>query len=348
VVTIRRVEAVPFAIPLRTPLATARGPITTRRGFVVLLHADGVLGLGEAAPHPAAPEAALAATRAALAEAAGWLAGADVSRLDALLARAAALPVTAACALDVALHDLLARASGRAVCELLGGRVRATVTASAPPAQPPPEGYACAKVKVGADADAAVAQVAAARAALPGVALRADANGCWDADGAVRVAQRLRPFALEWIEQPVAPGDVAGMARVRRESGVPVAADEAVTGPDAVAALAAAGAADAVVLKLVQVGGLARARAAARAAAGAGLAVAVTTAVDTGIGTAAALHLAAALPGPLRACGVATGGLLAGDVVAPAIPDGPVMAPPPGPGLGVALDAAALARWRTP
>ncbi len=347
-VIIRRLEAIPFAIPLRAPLPTARGPIATRRGFVVVLHADGAVGLGEAAPHPATPDAALAAVRTALAEAARWLVGADASRLDALLAQAAALPVAAACALDVALHDLVARASGRAVCELLGGCVRAAVAASAPPGGGSDAGYGCAKVKVGPDAEAAVACVAAARAALPRVALRADANGCWDVATAVRVARRLRPFGLEWLEQPVAPADISGLACVRRSSGVAVAADEAVTGPEAVRALAAADAADAVVLKLVQVGGLARARAAAEAAAAAGLHVAVTTAIDTGIGTAAALHLATALPGPLRACGVATGGLLAGDVVTPAIPSGPTMRPPRGPGLGVTLDAAALARWRAP
>jgi o-succinylbenzoate synthase len=348
VVIIRRLEAIPFAIPLRTPLRTARGPIVARRGLVVVLHADGAIGLGEAAPHPAAPDAALAAVRTALAEAAGWLVGAHTSRLDALLAQAARLPVAAACGLDVALHDLVARASGRAVWELLGGRVRAAVAASAPPGAGCDPGYACAKVKVGPDADAAVACVAAARAALPHVALRADANGCWDVATAVRVARRLQPFGLEWLEQPVAPADITGMACVRRRGGVAVAADEVVTGPEAVRALAAADAADAVVLKLVQVGGLARARATAQAAAAAGLDVAVTTAIDTGIGTAAALHLATALPGPLRACGVATAGLLAGDVVTPAIPAGPTMRPPQGPGLGVALDAAALARWRVP
>jgi len=102
-----------------------------------------------------------------------------------------------------------------------------------------------------------------------------------------------------------------------------------------------------VVLKLVQVGGLARARASAAAAARLGIPVAVTTALETGVGRAAALHLAASLPGTLRACGVATGHLLAGDVIAEPLPDAPAMSPPAGAGLGVTLDARALARWRT-
>jgi L-alanine-DL-glutamate epimerase-like enolase superfamily enzyme len=161
---------------------------------------------------------------------------------------------------------------------------------------------------------------------------------------AVRVARALAAYGLDWSDSPSA-GDLDGLARVRREGGVAVAADESVTGPDAVARLAALGAADVVVLKLVQVGGLARARATAAAAAAHGLAVTVTTAFDTGVGTAAALLFAAALRGELRPCGVATGWLLAGDVVTPAIADGPAMAPPPGPGLGVDL-AGALARWR--
>ena len=358
-VTIRRVEVVPWAIPLRRSLATARGPIALRRGFVVVLEDDdGRCGLGEAAPHPAAPATALARTAAALAEAAQWLPGATLERLDALLERVATLDRPAATALDVALHDLAARAAGQSLVEFLGGAVRRAIPVSAlldgdtpdacaaAAAAAAARGFTAGKVKVGGDPAEAAARLAAAHAAAPALRLRADANGCWDAATAVYAAVALRGLGLDWLEQPVAADDDAGMARVRREGGVRVAADEAVTGAAAVERLAAAGALDVAVLKLVQVGGLAAARATARAAAAAGLAVTVTTSIDSAIGTAAALHLAAVLPEPLSPCGLATASLLAGDLVHEDLAEGPAMAPPPGPGLGVTLDRGRLARWR--
>ena len=349
-VTIRRLIVVPWAIPLRTPLATARGSIVERRGFLVVLDADrGLRGVGEAAPHPADPPTALRDTRAALADAAHWLVGANADRLEALVARMAALPRAAATGLDMALYDLVGRATLRPVAALLGERPRPIVETSAlldgdDATHAAARGFRYAKLKSAPDAAATVARVAAARAAAPGLRLRIDANGAWDVTTALAAAHALAPLGIDWLEQPAS--DVPGLARVRREGAVAVAADESVTGPDAVRRLADAAAADVIVLKLVQVAGLAAARATAAVAAARGIAVTVTTALDTTIGTAAALHLAAALPDPPRPCGLVTVRLLAGDLAAAPLGDGPTMAVPAGPGLGVDIDPAALARWR--
>lgn len=45
-------------------------------------------------------------------------------------------------------------------------------------------------------------------------------------DQAVRAAKRLADQDLVWLEEPTAPDDYAGQARVLREGGVPVAAGE--------------------------------------------------------------------------------------------------------------------------
>src|SRR5262249_39692019 len=159
------------------------------------------------------------------------------------------------------------------------------------------------------------ARVAAIRAAVPELALRVDVNGACTAEQACALARALAGCDLEWIEQPVAAEDVAGLARVRRHGGVPVAADEAGTGAQAGWRRAAATRAGVFVVKLAQAGGLARARDAALVAHAIGLPIAVTTSIDGGIATAAALHLAGWFPGTLRACGVATSALLLGDMV---------------------------------
>ena len=82
VVTVRDVRIVPFAIPLRRPLATAFGSVALRRGFLVVLSgADGHEGIGEATPHPAASPSTLADVGAELERLAPRLVGTDVSRL---------------------------------------------------------------------------------------------------------------------------------------------------------------------------------------------------------------------------------------------------------------------------
>lgn len=354
------VELAPFVIPLRAPLTTAAGPVTARRGVVVVLTDDaGREGIGEASPHPAAAPAAYARMCAELRDAAARLAGSDLAQRDTLLRRARGISPAAAMGLDMALHDLAARSAGRsvaaAVSAVLGTSPRPAVAASAlldgadvaaVARDAAARGFTTAKLKVGPDPDAAVARVAAVRAAAPALALRCDANGAWSAATAIAVAQRLAPLDIAWLEQPVAPADVDGLRRVRREGGVVVAADEAVTGAEAIPALASA--ADAIVLKLTQVGGLSAACDTAAAARRHGLRVTVTTGLETSLATVAALHLAAALPAPLEPCGLATASLLASDLIAGApLPD-PWMRIPGGPGLGVRLDRAALARWRDP
>ena len=142
--------------------------------------------------------------------------------------------------------------------------------------------------------------------------------------------------SLEWIEQPVAPGDLAGLRAVR-ETGVRVAADEGVCCVGDVSGLAAEKAADVIVLKLMQVGGIAAASRIALAANQHRFEICLTTGMDSSIATAAALHLSAALQ-PNTDSGFSTLSLLEGDLVLHGLREGPWMEVPEGPGLGVTLD----------
>lgn len=192
------------------------------------------------------------------------------------------------------------------------------------PAVPPGEaaevaaalpGVRCVKVKVGSGDD--VGRVAAVRASVgPGVALRVDANGAWSVDDAAAAIRRLARYDLELVEQPVASLD--DLAALRRRVDVPVAADESVRGVDDARRLARLRAADVVVLKVQPLGGV---RPALEVAEAAGVPAIVTSMVETSVGLAAGLALAAALPELPFACGLATAGLLAADVVAdPLVP----------------------------
>jgi len=354
-----------FRVPLTAPFETAHGALTVRAGLLVRLEDDaGAVGWGEVAPLPAIHGADLPEAEGILARWAAELIGAPLTRLERELAVGmpegpGASAVRAG--LDIALLDLRARAAGVPAAALLGGARRTAVPVTATIAVADPaaaarrareaaaRGFQHIKLKVGhlAAVEAEIERVAAVRAAIgPTVTLRLDANGAWSADTAVRVLRALARFAPELIEQPVPPDDLDGLARVRRAAGVPVAADEAVTDLARTQAILEREAADALVIKPMVVGGARPGRAIIARALDAGLRVIVTTTVDTGVGTAAALHLAAVLPPTAPACGLATLPLLAADLIRePLTPRGGVMDLPAGPGLGVTVDEPELERF---
>ncbi len=161
-----------------------------------------------------------------------------------------------------------------------------------------------------------VARVAAVRAALtagPGDAgrIRVDANAAWTVGEAVDALQRLAEAAggLEYVEQPCAT--LAELAEVRARTGVPVAADETIRRDHADPTLVR-DAVDIAVIKVQPSGGVHAALALIERL---GLPAVVSSALDTSVGLAAGVRLASALPQLPYACGLATGLLLADDVV---------------------------------
>ncbi|EFQ82266.1 putative o-succinylbenzoate synthase [Aeromicrobium marinum DSM 15272] len=176
-------------------------------------------------------------------------------------------------------------------------------------------GCSTAKVKV-AEAGQTLAddraRVEAVREAIgPDGHVRVDANGGWGvAEAVLAVAVLHEAVRLEYVEQPCAR--VEDLAAVRRETDVPVAADESIRRADDPFRVADLEAADIAVLKVHPLGGVRRCLEVAEQI---GLPVVVSSALDTSVGLAAGLALAAALPELPHACGLATTSLLDGDVV---------------------------------
>jgi o-succinylbenzoate synthase len=340
-VKIEAAELQNFRLRLRTPLATARGPVASREGVLLSLRsADGCIGYGEATPLPAFGTESLDAARRSLHTCAPLLEGAGPGEPEELLgwiARRCQPSSTARAAIDCALHDLAARQAGRSLASWLAVKEdrspRPAVTVSALLASRSPGalalearlaveiGFRTLKIKVGAVG------------AEPRI--RVDANGAWSPKEARRRLEALARFELEFVEQPVPAGDVAGLARLRRDVPVPVAADESACSEAELRAVLDAEAADLVMLKPSAVGGISRARAAADLARAAGVAVVPTSLLDGAVAVWGALHLASSLPDPLPACGLATSTLLENDLAPPPLPERGRLRVPEEPGLGV-------------
>jgi len=332
------------SLRLAQPLRSSYGSVGERELLAVSITDDaGASGHGEAAPLPAYDGVSLERVARALERYRRVLAGsgklADAQVIQACR-DADALPAALA-AIDLALWDRAGRLRGMPVAALLHHSpasevpVNATIAAldraaaAEQAAAAVREGFDCVKLKVGIEGDAA--RVAAVRAAAgAGVALRVDANGAWNVEQAVAAIETLAPAGLELVEEPV--HGLAHIRELKERVAVRLAIDETAAQSGALGA----GAADAVCLKISRCGGISGLLAAAAVVRASGAELYVASTLDGPIGTAAALHAAAALAaeGPLPHCGLATLRLFTG--IENQLPArGGRIAVPSAPGLGV-------------
>jgi len=294
---------------------------------------------------------ALIGARADLFEAAGM-------RMDAAAKRNNA----AKAAIESALFDAVGKTLGLPASALLGGAVRGSVPvlwtlASGDPAQEieEAEGKLAArlhrtfKVKIGAQApEADMARMRRLATALEGRAeLIVDANQAWDETISVRCLPQLAEMGVRLVEQPVPAWNLAAMARLRARSGSPpLLADECVFDVHDMLAVAAAGAADAVSLKLVKHAGLLGLRKVAAVAEAGGIGLYGGCLLESSVGAAAHMQVFATLRELAWGCEHFGPQILTADLVTQPLRFADFhIHLPTGPGLGVTLDEAALRRF---
>jgi L-alanine-DL-glutamate epimerase-like enolase superfamily enzyme len=175
-------------------------------------------------------------------------------------------------AVDMALHDLLARVAGLPLWLLLGGYRESIVTSVTVGILPADEtvvraldfvdqGFVALKLKGGRDVDDDIERVRRVREAVGGdIELRFDANQGYDAAGALRFIEETRGARLELVEQPTPISRPDALGHVSSESHLPVMADESLQTLRDALRIAANEQADMVNVKLMKVGGLAAAQ----------------------------------------------------------------------------------------
>lgn len=91
------------------------------------------------------------------------------------------------------------------------------------------EGMTSVKMKIGADPQADLARVRAARDAIgPNAELYVDANGAYDRKQALTKAKQFAELGVNWLEEPVSSDDLEGLRLIREHAppGMRIAAGE--------------------------------------------------------------------------------------------------------------------------
>lgn len=367
---ITRLTATPIHVPLIPELTTktAHGEHITSPYVIVELETDtGLVGWGEATVAPRWSGETRTGCLAALDELIGpAVIGLDPRRTqtcwDAIDDAIRFNPFTKA-AVEMAVWDLAGKAENAPVYELLGGQVRETVpikmvVGAFPVAKAQTLaqrfldwGVGTLKVKVGLDPAEDIARFSAVRElAGADVPIGFDANCGWDLETAAHMLTRLGAFDVLFAEQPIPAGDPQALAQLRRQTTIPIMADESCFSVADAVQLVRHEAADLLAVYPGKHGGLIPTRAIARVAREGGIACCLGSNLELGIATAAMLHLAVAeetiaseqfpadLIGPLYH---------QADMITAPLELGPQTARVPrGVGLGVELDRQQLERFR--
>ncbi len=279
------------------PFRLSNGTSTSRKAFWIRLEDDAGWGEGTIPPHYGIPDEAMTAFWDAKAQS-NLPFPDDPAQIPAWIGDEGVAP--ARCALDLALHDRIAKHNKLPLYRLLGvpkpSQAATAFTISiASPAEMTEIArknaqYPILKLKLGSQDD--VARVAAVRGARPDARIYIDVNAAWQPKDAVRIIRALEPYHPEMIEQPTAKADIEGMGYVQAHSKIPIVADESIQTAADLEALAKAGVAG-INLKLMKVGGLVPTLQLLRRGRELGMKIMLGCMSETAIGVTAMAHLSA-------------------------------------------------------
>jgi L-alanine-DL-glutamate epimerase-like enolase superfamily enzyme len=240
--------------------------------------------------------------------------GMDPGNISEIHARMEAICVGnpfAKAAVDLACHDLKAKAAGIPVYELLGGLkherlpVMWSLGSDTPDsnareaAQKAAEGYGTIGLKLGVlPPEDDIQRVAQVRKAVgDDIKIRCDANQSWTAAQAIRTIQKLAEFNVSMVEQPLSKWDLDGMAYITKTVDIPIGVDESLSSTREAVTIILINAADFFSIKTTKHGGLMNSKLIGSMAHEAGKKLFINSMIEMGISVMSGLHFAASSPG---------------------------------------------------
>ena len=312
---IKTIEPIAVSLPMLKPVIMAGEEVHRADNVLVRIEADnGLIGWGEAASAPVMTGDTLESIVSAVHYLTAALRGRDVGDIVGALAVMDARMYGnhgAKAAIEIALHDLTGRATGKPVHALLGKKKRSRMSLLGvigggdyesdlrDAEEKKAAGVTAYKIKVGIDTpvDDAARTREICKVLGSGMLISADANQGYTAEQALTYVRAVNGSGLDFFEQPVAAADLAGMAAVAAATDIAIGADEGIHSLEDIRRHYEHKAARGVSLKAIKLGGI-------RALTEAGslcdrLGMSVNISCKTGessVACAAALHVAAVIP----------------------------------------------------
>jgi len=364
---IKRIEALAVSLPMVKPLKMAFEEVRSAENVLARVETDdGVVGWGGAGAAPTMTGETVASMAAAIRYLAPRLEGMDLEDIPAVMRRAGNYLFynnSAKSVIEIALNDALGQAKGKPAHDLLGAKRRDRVailrmvgTGKGTAAdiddalRARDEGHVSFKIKVGVadpreDAER-TRKICEALNGDGGFLVCADANQGFTPEQAITYVRAVEDTTLAFFEQPVDGHDVEGMAKVARASRVKIGCDEGLHSLDDLKRHHEAGAAGGFSLKTIKLGGMRPVMEAGQLCEKLGLKVNLASKMaETGINTAALLHLAAALPAVDWGVGFSSQYLVDDILKAPLAFERGHVTVPKGAGLGIEVDEAKVRRF---
>lgn len=355
---ITKLDAVKVKVPQIAPIAPYQNrykPGTHKEAIIVRLETDtGLVGWGEN------PDDWINKTFEGVPEdrLRPQVLGRDPFDLEAFYAENT-LGTFLASGVEMAMWDLIGKATKQPLYKLLGGSVRKKIElaacmgirpydeAKAIAKQYVDQGFTTMKTKAGRRAEEDLEMVRGIRdGAGDKLKLRIDPNMGYTPEVAFQLARDLEKYNLEYFEQPMQSSLIGEAARLRRHTKTPIALNESVTTPEIVLQILQLRAADVLLPDTYQCGGISAVKKVATLCEAAHVPCVFHCAHDLGPKTAAMLHVVASCPNfPLANDCTYYG--LEDDICTPKhkIERGH-MEVPEGPGLGINVDEKKLAKYR--
>jgi L-alanine-DL-glutamate epimerase-like enolase superfamily enzyme len=208
-------------------------------------------------------------------------------------------------AFDIALHDLASQAENIPLYKFLGGEASRTLftdftVSIGPVGEMAAEakriaglGFPVIKVKLGGSANDDIDRIVSIREKIGmNIPLRIDANQGWNLQSAKEILQRLASMNIQHCEEPLPRSQFLSLPELRKNSPIPIMADESVCSPADAERLIKIGACQMFNIKVSKSGGLFNARKILKLATDNNIGIQVGGFLESRLGFTAAAHLA--------------------------------------------------------
>jgi o-succinylbenzoate synthase len=301
---IRKIEYQLIESKRKEPFIIATGSSNIAHNIIVKVITSDGIGIGSACPNSVTeetPETIQNALKIFSHELVGEDAE-DVNEINSKMDEILKKNPSAKAGIDLALYDLQGKIKGMPVFEIFGKKKdkiltdmtigimdkKSTVTHAVKYKN---QGFKALKIKIGLDKNEDVERVRAVREAVgEDMIIRVDANQGYDVKTAIEVLNKIEPYNIEQMEQPVKWDDLVGLKNVKDNSPIPITADESVKTKEDALKIAEGKFADKINIKLMKCGGITKALEINRIAEEGGLETMIGCMSENKISISAALH----------------------------------------------------------